>query len=133
MAKRNNYYNILSFRRWQDAGECYFFSTDINTIAVVYIHAEPNYYIYLLYAIQHSTDGNTASYSSLSGIIIAEKGTRFGFTTKKINKETTPEKLSDDFQMVEIAKRCGMVYSIVDKTEVKDVLRRIISSYEKNN
>ena len=50
-----------------------------------------------------------------------------GERKKGIFEVSTHEKLSDHFQTVEYAKRCGMVDIVVDKTEIKDVLVRFIS------
>ena len=87
--------------------------------------------LYLSVICDPTLGGVTASFASLADIIIGEKGARFGFTGKRIIEESTHEKLPDDFQTVEYAKRCGMVDIVVDKSEVKDILRRLISVHTK--
>lgn len=101
-----------------------------KTSAVVHEHAKKKL-LYISVVCDPTLGGVTASFASLADIIIGEKGARFGFTGKRIIEESTYEKLPDDFQTVEYAKRCGMVDIVVDKTEVKDVLVRLISVHEK--
>lgn len=65
--------------------------------------------LYISVICDHTLGGVTASFASLADIIIEEKRARFGFTGKCIIEESTHEKLLDDFQTVEYAKRCGMI------------------------
>lgn len=101
-----------------------------KTSAAVHEHAKKKL-LYISVICDPTLGGVTASFASLADIIIGEKGARFGFTGKRIIEETTHEKLPDDFQTVEYAKRCGMVDIVVDKKEVKDVLKRLISVHTK--
>lgn len=101
-----------------------------KTSAAVHEHSKKNL-LYISVICDPTLGGVTASFASLADLIIGEKGARFGFTGKRIIEESTHEKLPDDFQTVEYAKRCGMVDIVVDKTEVKDILRRLISVHEK--
>ena len=70
--------------------------------------------------------GVTASFASLADIIIGEKGSRFGFTGKKIIENTTHEKLPDNFQRVEYAQRHGQVDIIAEKDELRRLLIKIL-------
>jgi len=101
-----------------------------KTSAAVHEHAKKNL-LYISVICDPTLGGVTASFASLADIIIGEKGARFGFTGKRIIEESTHEKLPDDFQTVEYAKRCGMVDIVVDKAEIKDLLRRLISVHTK--
>jgi len=101
-----------------------------KTSAAVYEHVKKNL-LYISVICDPTLGGVTASFASLADIIIGEKGARFGFTGKRIIEESTHEKLPDDFQTVEYAKRCGMVDIVVDKIEIKDLLRQLITIHTK--
>ncbi len=101
-----------------------------KTSAAVHEHARKNL-LYISVICDPTLGGVTASFASLADIIIGEKGARYGFTGKRIIEESTHEKLPDDFQTVEYVKRCGMVDIVADKSEVKNVLRRLISVHTK--
>ena len=101
-----------------------------KTSAAVHEHSKKNL-LYISVICDPTLGGVTASFASLADIIIGKKGARFGFTGKRIIEESTHEKLPEDFQTVEYAKRCGMVDIVVDKTEIKDILLRLISVHEK--
>lgn len=102
----------------------------VKTSAAVYEHAKKKL-LYISVICDPTFGGVTASFASLADIIIGEKGARFGFTGKRIIEESTHEKLPDDFQTVEYAKRCGMVDIVTDKTDIKDLLRRLIAVHTK--
>lgn len=101
-----------------------------KTSAAVYEHAKKNL-LYISVICDPTLGGVTASFASLADIIVGEKGARFGFTGKRIIEESTHEKLPDDFQTVEYAKRCGMIDIVADKAELKDLLRQLISLHTK--
>ena len=101
-----------------------------KTSAAVHEHAKKNL-LYISVICDPTLGGITASFASLADIIIGEQGARFGFTGKRIIEESTHEKLPDDFQTVEYAKRCGMVDIVVDKAEIKELLKRLISVHTK--
>lgn len=101
-----------------------------KTAAAVYQHST-KHLLYISIICDPTLGGVTASFASLADIIIGEKGARFGFTGKRIIEESTHEKLPEDFQTAENAKRYGMVDIVVDKTEVKDVLRQLLSVHSK--
>jgi len=101
-----------------------------KTSAAVYEHTKKKL-LYISVISDPTLGGVTASFASLADIIIGERGARFGFTGKRIIEEVTHEKLPDDFQTVEYAKHCGMVDIVVDKTELKTVLRRLLSVHTK--
>lgn len=70
--------------------------------------------------------GVTASFVSLADIIIGEKGSRFGFTGKRIIENTTHEKLPDDFQLVEYAQQYGQVDIIAERDELRELLIKLL-------
>jgi len=101
-----------------------------KTSAAVYKHAKKKL-LYISVICDPTLGGVTASFASLADIIIGEKGARFGFTGKRIIEEVTHENLPDDFQTAEYAKHFGMVDIISDKTELKDVLSRLLSLHSR--
>ena len=70
--------------------------------------------------------GASASFVSLADIIIAEKGATYGFSGKRIIEDTTHEKLSDDFQTAEYAKRHGMIDIVADRDEIKSLIGKLL-------
>jgi acetyl-CoA carboxylase carboxyl transferase subunit beta len=101
-----------------------------KTSAAVQEHARKKL-LYISVICDPTLGGVTASFASLADIIIGEKGARFGFTGKRIIEESTHERLPDDFQTVEYAKRCGMVDIVVNKTDMKDMLKNLLSIHIK--
>jgi len=102
----------------------------VKTSAAVYEHSKKKL-LYISVICDPTLGGVTASFASLADIIIGEQGARFGFTGKKIIEESTYENLPDDFQTVEYAKRFGMIDIVVEKGELKDMLRRILTMHKK--
>ena len=75
--------------------------------------------------------GASASFVSLADIIIAEKGATYGFSGKRIIEDTTHEKLSDDFQTAEYAKRHGMIDIVADRDEIKSLIGKLLRLHTK--
>lgn len=70
--------------------------------------------------------GASASFVSLADIIIAENDATYGFSGKRIIEDTTHEKLSDDFQTAEYAKRHGMIDIVADRDEIKSLIGKLL-------
>ena len=88
----------------------------------------------LLYVavITHPTlGGASASFVSLADIIIAEKDVVYGFSGRKIIEDTTHEQLPDDFQKAEYAKRHGMVDIVADKSEIKQIISKLLRLHKR--
>lgn len=97
-----------------------------KTSAAVYEHNKKGL-LFISVICDPTFGGVTASFASLADIIIGECGARFGFTGKRIIEETMHEKLPDDFQTVEYAKRFGMVDAVVEENMTKELLKWLIS------
>lgn len=102
----------------------------VKTSTAVYRHNKKRL-LFISVICDPTLGGVTASFVSLADIIIGECGAHFGFTGKSIIEETTHEKLPEDFQTVEYAKRYGMVDVVVEKSEVKELLNRLIVVHQK--
>jgi len=88
----------------------------------------------LLYisVIKHLTlGGASASFVSLADIIIGVQGATYGFSGKRIIEDTICEKLTDEFQTVEYAKKHGMVDIVVEKNEVKTIVSKLLELHKK--
>ena len=77
-----------------------------------------------------TTGGVSASYASLGDIIIAEPGALIGFAGPRVIRQTIRQELPEGFQQAEFQLEHGMLDMIVDRSEMKDVLSRLISLHE---
>ena len=75
-----------------------------------------------------TTGGVTASFAALGDVIISEPGALIGFAGRRVIKEATNEDLPDGFQTAEFLMDRGLVDMIVDRREMKDRLREILSA-----
>ena len=73
-----------------------------------------------------TTGGVTASFASLGDIILAEPGALIGFAGPRVIEQTIGEKLPDGFQRSEFQLEHGFVDQVVPRTELKEVLTRIL-------
>ncbi len=75
-----------------------------------------------------TTGGVTASYAALGDVIISEPGALIGFAGRRVIKEATNEDLPEGFQTAEFLMDRGLIDMIVDRREMKDRLRDILSA-----
>ncbi|MDG2256658.1 MAG: acetyl-CoA carboxylase, carboxyltransferase subunit beta [Opitutaceae bacterium] len=75
-----------------------------------------------------TTGGVTASYAALGDVIISEPGALIGFAGRRVIKETTNEDLPEGFQSAEFLLEAGLIDMIVDRREMRDSLRDILSA-----
>ena len=73
-----------------------------------------------------TTGGVTASFASLGDITLAEPGALIGFAGPRVIEQTIGEKLPDGFQRSEFQREHGFVDQVVPRTELKEVLTRIL-------
>ena len=73
-----------------------------------------------------TTGGVTASFASLGDITLAEPGALIGFAGPRVIEQTIGEKLPDGFQRSEFQLEHGFVDQVVPRTELKEVLPRIL-------
>ena len=67
-----------------------------------------------------------ASFASLGDITLAEPGALIGFAGPRVIEQTIGEKLPDGFQRSEFQLEHGFVDQVVPRTELKEVLTRIL-------
>lgn len=75
-----------------------------------------------------TTGGVTASYAALGDVILSEPGALIGFAGRRVIKEATNEDLPEGFQTAEFLMDRGLIDMIVDRREMKDRLRDILSA-----
>ena len=73
-----------------------------------------------------TTGGVTASFASLGDITLAEPGALIGFAGPRVIEQTIGEKLPDGFQRSEFQLEHCFVDQVVPRTELKEVLTRIL-------
>ena len=75
-----------------------------------------------------TTGGVTASYAALGDVIISEPGALIGFAGRRVIKEATNEELPEGFQTAEFLLERGLIDMIVDRREMRDKLRDLLSA-----
>lgn len=73
-----------------------------------------------------TTGGTTASFAMLGDIQIAEPDALIGFAGQRVIKQTIGQDLPEGFQRAEFLKEHGFVDMIVDRTEMRDTVGRIL-------
>ena len=73
-----------------------------------------------------TTGGVTASYASLGDVILAEPGARIGFAGPRVIKQTIGQDLPEGFQTSEFLLDHGLVDAVVDRTELRPTLLRVL-------
>ncbi len=74
-----------------------------------------------------TTGGVSASFAMLGDVHIAEKGCVIGFAGARVIEQTIREKLPEDFQRAEYLKEHGMVDIVVERSQMKNELVKVIS------
>ena len=70
--------------------------------------------------------GVTASFASIADIVLAEPGAMIGFAGPRVIKQTIGQELPDRFQTAEFQLEHGFVDKIVDRSEMKETLSKIL-------
>jgi acetyl-CoA carboxylase carboxyl transferase subunit beta len=77
-----------------------------------------------------TTGGVTASFAMLGDIILAEPKATIGFAGKRVIEQTLREKLPEGFQTSEYLVKHGFVDAIVQRTQLKKTLARLIGIHQ---
>ena len=70
--------------------------------------------------------GVTASFASIADIVLAEPGAMIGFAGPRVIKQTIGQELPEGFQTAEFQLDHGFVDKIVDRSEMKETLSKIL-------
>ncbi|MFQ5581321.1 MAG: acetyl-CoA carboxylase, carboxyltransferase subunit beta [Mariprofundaceae bacterium] len=71
--------------------------------------------------------GVSASVAWLGDVILAEPGALIGFAGPRVIAETVGEKLPEGFQRAEFLLEHGLIDAVVDRREMRDYLRNLLS------
>lgn len=74
--------------------------------------------------------GVPASFAMLGDFIIAEPGTSFGFTGRRVIEQAIRQKLPDNFQTAEFNLKHGQLDKIVHRKQMKQTLSKIIELHQ---
>lgn len=76
-----------------------------------------------------TTGGVSASYASLGDIIIAEPGALICFAGPRVIEQTIHQTLPEGFQHAEFLLEHGMLDMVVERSEMKDMLYRLLKMH----
>jgi acetyl-CoA carboxylase carboxyl transferase subunit beta len=76
-----------------------------------------------------TTGGVTASFAMLGDLILAEPHALIGFAGPRVIQETIRQPLPDGFQRAEFLLEHGMVDLIVERKELRELLRRLLAFF----
>lgn len=93
--------------------------------AAVAKHSEAGL-LYVSVMTDPTTGGVTASFASLSDIILAEPGATIGFAGKRVIEQTIKQELPKGFQTAEFQLEHGFVDKIVKRVKLKSILGKIL-------
>lgn len=74
-----------------------------------------------------TTGGVSASYAMVGDINIAEPGAMIGFAGRRVIEQTIKQKLPDNFQTAEYLLEHGFIDRIVNRSDMKDFLHRVLT------
>ncbi|WP_027338983.1 acetyl-CoA carboxylase, carboxyltransferase subunit beta [Halonatronum saccharophilum] len=74
--------------------------------------------------------GISASFASLGDINIAEPGAKIGFAGPRVIKQTINRDLPEGFQTAEFLLEHGMIDKVVKRSDLKNVLAKILSIHD---
>lgn len=86
--------------------------------------------LFISYLTDPTTGGVTASFASLGDIIIAEPGALIGFAGPRVIEQTIGGQLPDGFQRSEFLMEHGFVDMIVERTQMRNTLSRLLKMHE---
>jgi acetyl-CoA carboxylase carboxyl transferase subunit beta len=74
-----------------------------------------------------TTGGTSASFAMVGDINIAEPGALIGFAGRRVIEQTIKQKLPENFQTSEFLLEHGFLDMIVQRNEMKKVLKQVLS------
>lgn len=89
--------------------------------------------LYISVLCDPTTGGVTASFATLGDVIIAEPGAMIGFAGRRVIQDTIKQALPDDFQSAEFALTHGLIDMIVERDQMRPVLRQILGMHSSDS
>lgn len=86
--------------------------------------------LYITVLTDPTTGGVTASFASLGDIIIAEPKVLIGFAGRRVIEDTIKQRLPNEFQSAEFLQEHGFVDMIVERTQMRRTLSKLIKLHE---
>ena len=74
-----------------------------------------------------------ASFAALGDLLIAEPGAHIGFAGPRVIKETVRKELPAGFQKSEFLLEHGLIDMVVNRSELKSTLARLLDYTEKQS
>jgi acetyl-CoA carboxylase carboxyl transferase subunit beta len=84
---------------------------------------------YLVLLADPTTGGVTASFAMLGDVIVAEPRALIGFAGPRVIQETIRQPLPEGFQRSEFLLEHGMVDLVVERKELRELLRRLLAFF----
>ena len=97
-----------------------------KTCAALAKHAEAGF-MHVSILTNPTMAGIMASFAGVGDFIIAEPKALIGFTGPRVIEQTIRQKLPKDFQKSEFLLDHGMIDDIVDRRELRDYIKRLLS------
>ena len=88
---------------------------------------------YISIATDPTTGGVAASYSMLGDVIIAEPKALVGFAGPRVIEQTIRQQLPEGFQLSEFLMQHGMIDMIVDRSDLKNTLGKLLLFFSERN
>ena len=86
--------------------------------------------LYISVLTNPTTGGVSASFASLADIIIGEPGALVGFAGPRVIEQTIKQRLPEGFQQSEFLLKHGMVDMVVDRTQLRETLVRLLRLHQ---
>ena len=84
---------------------------------------------YIVLLADPTTGGVTASFAMLGDVILAEPRALIGFAGPRVIQETIRQPLPEGFQRAEFLLEHGMVDRVVERRELRELLRRLLAFF----
>ena len=101
-----------------------------KTSAAVAMHSKKGLF-YCAVLTDPTTGGVTASFASLADVTLAEPKALVGFAGRRVIESTISKRLPDDFQSAEFLQEHGFVDMIVERKNLREVLKNLLQFHEK--
>jgi acetyl-CoA carboxylase carboxyl transferase subunit beta len=78
-----------------------------------------------------TTGGVSASFAMVGDVNLAEPGALIGFAGRRVIEQTIKQKLPADFQTAEYQLQHGFVDAVINRKDLKNTLKLILSYYNR--
>ena len=86
--------------------------------------------LYIVLLTNPTTGGVDASFAMLGDITLSEPGARVGFAGPRVIEKTLNQALPEGFQKAERVLECGFIDAIVERSEQKEFITRLLKFHE---